>query len=207
MRNKKGFTLPEVLAVIVIIGILAVLVTAGILGYFRQGKDDYNSNLSNQLLLTGKTYYSDHKNELPTATNTKAYSYVTLPEMQSNNYVTNEFKDSEGRECSPSFVYVKQKMYDSNEYEYIPCLICQDEDGTQYSYNTTNSVYCNLANWDDEIAPTCASLYGIDYATKLFDNEVKLNMVKTETGLRLQASSTDTTDLYNKISGEYIKLP
>ena len=47
----------------------------------------------------------------------------------------------------------------------------------------------------------------IEYTNKIFEEEIKLNLERTETGIKLQASSTDTTDLYNKISGEYIKLP
>lgn len=152
--DKKGFTLVEVLAVVTILGILVLLVTVGILGYLQHGKDDYNEKLKGQLLLAGKTYYASNKEELPTSVNGKAYSYVTLPTIQSNNYIEKSFVDSEGRECSPSFVYVKQKANNSQEYEYYPCLICQGDDNQQINYSKDDSKYCDPANWDKNEAPS-----------------------------------------------------
>lgn len=155
MENKKGFTLVEVLAVIVIIGLLLTLVIPNVLKDVLTGKSDYNKKLENQLELAGKSYYGQHKNELPMANSGKSYSYVTVPEMKSKNFITNEFVDSEGNECSPSYIYVKPKSYNSDKYDYIPCLICQDKDGNQILYS--DSPYCQITNWKDTEAPKCGT--------------------------------------------------
>ena len=152
--GKKGFTLVEVLAAIAIIGILATLIVTNVLKDVNDGKDNYNDKLKSQLTLSAKTYYTEHREELPKLANNRAYSYVTVPEMQSNNYITNEFVDSNGNECSPSYVYVREKGYNTNNYEYIPCLVCQDEKGNKYDYNEDN-LYCKITNWSDTNAPTC----------------------------------------------------
>ena len=157
--NKKGFTLVEVLGVIVILGILALLVTNGIMGYFREGKEDYNKKLANQLTISGKTYFSDHREMLPTVVTDQKYAYVTVPEMQSNNYIKNRFIDSENRECSDSYVFVKQ-VSDLNEYEYTPCLICE---GKNYS---EGSVVCDPDNWNIEEVKQAAEDDDVDVCYK-----------------------------------------
>ena len=168
--NKKGFTLVEVLAVIVVIGIIATIAANAILKYADEGKEDYNTNLSDELKLAGKNFFAEHKDELPTLTNGKAFSYVTLPEMQSENLVSKTFVDSEDRECSPSYVYVRQQSYDSNDYMYIPCLVCQDETGQDVKnyYDESTSPYCNIGDWEDKVAPTCGNPEDItfDYNSK-----------------------------------------
>lgn len=146
--KNKGFTLTEILAVITIMTIIALLVTAGIMGYFRRGKEDYNKKLANQLVLASKTYFAEHKEELPTSANKKGYAYVTLPAMQSNNYIAKSFVDSEGRECSPSYVYVKQRANNPNAYDYYPCLICQDKKGNKTWHVGKDNKYCDPKNWE-----------------------------------------------------------
>ncbi len=146
--KNKGFTLTEILAVIAVITIIALLVTAGIMGYFRRGKEDYDKKLTNQLVLASKTYFAEHKEELPTSANKKGYAYVTLPAMQSNNYIAKSFVDSEGRECSPSYVYVKQRPNNPNEYDYYPCLVCQDKDGNKTWHTGSDNKYCDPKNWE-----------------------------------------------------------
>lgn len=160
--NRKGFTLVEVLAVVTILSIVALLITQGIMGYFKSGKDDYNNKLQEQLRIAGKSYFTNHRTELPNSVNGKRYAYVTLAEIQSNNYVTKSFIDSEGRECtSLSYVHVRQKDNNPNEYEYTPCLICQDENGKEQPYN--DSLFCKISNWEDKTAPTCGTQV-LDYA-------------------------------------------
>ena len=61
--NKKGFTLVEVLGVLVIIGVLALLIVPRITQYMQNGKDNYNTKLGGELLLTGKSYFSDNKKQ------------------------------------------------------------------------------------------------------------------------------------------------
>lgn len=142
--NTKGLTLVEVLAVVVIIGILSSIIGIAISKYMQGGKNAYNDKLKNQLVLAGKSYYTQHKDKLVDV-NEGEFVYVSLPELQSNNYVTNKFIDSEGRECSPSYVYVNQKRNNSNDYKYNPCLICQDEQGNKKNYSEEDP-NCNVSN-------------------------------------------------------------
>ena len=152
--SKKGFTLVEVLGVLVIIGVLALIVVPKITEYMQNGKTRYNEKLGGQLLLSGKSYFSDNKQDLPTTANDKKYSYITWDELDSEKYTTNKLTDSEGRDCSKSYVYVKASIKNPGKYEYTSCLICEDTAGNVTNHNKTNP-YCNISNWTDEEPPTC----------------------------------------------------
>lgn len=66
--NKKGFTLLEILAVVAILAILAIVIIPSISSVMKDGKDEYNSKLKNQLLIAGKLYFSENKQLLPKIT-------------------------------------------------------------------------------------------------------------------------------------------
>ena len=155
-NNKKGFTLVEVLVVIVILAILSTIAIVAISKYMQEGKNDYNQKLKTQLLLAGKSYYGDNKKLLPTANTPKKFSYVTVPTMKDGRYLKNELVDSEGRDCSDSYVYVKQTGFNTGKYEYIPCLICTDKNGQTKTYDDEKTPYCDITAWGDDKAPTCS---------------------------------------------------
>ena len=124
-RFKRAFTLVEMLVVVGIIAALLVTVIPMVSKYIKDGKNDYNEKLRSQLLLSGKDYYSNNKDKLPVKVGlkykSKDYDVVSLPEMQSQNYVSNDFADAYGNSCKESFVYVRQKN-DAKEYNYYACL-------------------------------------------------------------------------------------
>lgn len=150
--NKKGFTMVELIIVFAVLAVLAVFVIPSISKYIGTGKGDYNEELLHQLEISGKNYYSENKSKLPN----KPYyqkalissTHVALPTLQSGNYISKEFVDSEGRECSESYVYVVQHG-GTTENEYHPCLICE---GVNYS---KDDAYCHISNWDDKTNPNC----------------------------------------------------
>ena len=157
MKNNKGFTMVEMIIVLAIIAVLAMVVIPAISGYMEESDKDYNKKLVSQLEISGKNYYSENKNELPN----KSYdrialitnSHVALPTLQSGNYVSKDFVDSEGRHCTESYVYVRQPS-GSTENEYHPCLICVGDDGTVVNH-TESDPYCNVSNWSDDTNPNC----------------------------------------------------
>lgn len=63
--NKKGFTIVELMAVLIIIAILATLVIGVVTRYVNKGKDSYYNSLKNQISLAGKSYCYDSLKERP----------------------------------------------------------------------------------------------------------------------------------------------
>lgn len=152
--GKKGFSMIEVLIVIAIIAVLAGTVIPIVSRYIEKGKNDYNEKLSNQLLVSGKNYYSDNKSLLPGPVLGSNYAFVTVPEMQSKNYISKDFVDADKNDCKLSYVFVEDSEVKGEDYEWTPCLIC-GEGADAKVYGDTEK--CNIGNMNNEKAPICTN--------------------------------------------------
>ena len=59
--NNKGFTLIELIGVIVLIAIVGIVASLSIGNYTSYGFSTINDQLDNQLVLSAKMYYTDNK--------------------------------------------------------------------------------------------------------------------------------------------------
>ena len=62
--NNKGFTLVEVLAVVVILGVLAVIMIPTVSNIINKNKDDDLNNIKNSILSAAKLFVSDNRYEI-----------------------------------------------------------------------------------------------------------------------------------------------
>ena len=124
--NSKGFTLIELIAVIVLIAIVGLTVSLAIGNYTSYGFSSINDQLDKQLVLSAKMYYTDNKIELKKLGD-KRVSYETL---KSSGYITNDMLDADGNSCNKSYAVV---YMEDNKYKYAGCIICDNG-------------YVNLAN-------------------------------------------------------------
>ncbi len=158
MKNK-AFTLVELLAVIIIISVLSLIIVSAISTYIKNGKDSYNENLKEELLIIAKNYLSENPNLLPKKTylETKLIKQevITLQEMQSENFTTNEFYDADNRPCQNSYVVVAIPANETEE-EYHACLICGNEGEESINYSE-NDRSCSVTNFSEGENPTCKS--------------------------------------------------
>ncbi|MBR2588092.1 MAG: type II secretion system protein, partial [Bacilli bacterium] len=61
MKNKKGFTLAEILGVIVIVGMLMILVTPGIINKLRSNRDNVEAAGNEIIYSAANQYISENK--------------------------------------------------------------------------------------------------------------------------------------------------
>lgn len=115
--SRRGFTLVELLAVILIIGALAILIIPNVSRYINKGYDEYYNALENQLKLAAKDYVIEHPNDEITK-----LSAITLLQ---ENYLSNEITNQSGKTCNKSYVLIENNNYNV-------CLIC---DGKLLSNN------------------------------------------------------------------------
>lgn len=62
--NYKGFTLVELLAVIAIMGMLAVIIVPTISGVIEENKENSKKNLENSIKSSARAYISDNRYEI-----------------------------------------------------------------------------------------------------------------------------------------------
>lgn len=211
MKNKNAFTIVEVLASVVLLGVLGVIIMPTIQNYIEKMRDDYNKQVEKQLLVSGKAYYTDNKNLLPKLSyNDKKSigekkSYVTSLELSTKNYLKKELVDYDGNTCNDSYVLVVRNSSSDDEIWY-PCLICgEGEDKKVHS----KYPYCSLdANWDDKEEPSCdievlASVEG-DHINDVY-NSNKIAFKFTElSDLPLGNKNYSSIVFYNQATKEFI---
>lgn len=128
MKNEKGFTLSELLAVITILGILASMAIASTQGVLKTSKVGYLDNQNKMMILAAKTYYADYRMKLPrTVGATREVSLQTLIDLK---YIE-PVKDSKGNLCSGEELEkskVVVKKVSDEEYQYTGYLSCNGEE-------------------------------------------------------------------------------
>ncbi len=90
--NRKGFTLIELIGVIVILSLLTLIIVPNVVTYLQQGISDSKEFQSESIVLGAKNWASDHKDELPDDGDTLNLQFSTL---QSGGYIEKNIKDPE----------------------------------------------------------------------------------------------------------------
>ena len=118
MPEKKGFTLVELLGVIVILGIVLGLAVVGYIGINNHIKKTYYNGLEESVLVAGNEYYNYNKEKLP-----KMYGdneEVEVEELIRNKYIE-EIKNRSGESCT-GYVGAYKKI--TEKVNYYVCLDC-----------------------------------------------------------------------------------
>ena len=210
MKNKKGFTLVEMLVVLGIICILALIITPAIISYRNKANNEYNDKLKDNVITVAKDYYTNNRSELPNGQIEGKYvDILTLDKMKQNNLFSNDVIDAYKNNCSSeSYVVVENNR---GNYDYYLCLKCGDK-----TYETDKS-YCDFkydtSSDNANSAPTCELSYNDNWS----NNDVTINVKSTDNvgivniknnGKAIKTTYDENTKTYNanfiaKRSGSY----
>ena len=140
----------EVLAVIIVIGILLLLAVPNVYRYLKKGTGEYYKNLEKTLVLSGKDYFNDYRVLLPKEINN--VTVLPLDELLENKYI-DKVVDSEGNECEAKVV---AKKTGKNTHEYYTCLICENyqTEGEACEYDENNNVTPDSKDYEVKIEDT-----------------------------------------------------
>ena len=134
--NNKGFTLIEVLAVVVILGVLATIMVPTVSYIMKKNKEDNYNNVKQSILSAAKIYISDNRYNISLDRNTvcdssdstRNISKVGIYEITNNQIIVNYFiknlssnviinpKDNTKLDKEHSYVEVK---YSCSSRDYI----------------------------------------------------------------------------------------
>ena len=141
MKNKRGFTLIEVIAVIVILGLIVLIALPFFQGSLSTFREDYYDELEKNSLNSGKEFFKENKLFLPNRfLDTQKVDYATLV----NQGFFEEVKDYNGKKCDDKNSYIIAVKTGVDKYDYASCTKCEEDD-----YENTKSIYCSEA-WDND---------------------------------------------------------
>lgn len=88
--NKKGFTLVELLGVIILLSLIALITIPSISSSIKKGQEESDNQFKNNIVLATKNWALDHKELLPTTTS-QTYK-VKINNLQSGGYIDKNLK-------------------------------------------------------------------------------------------------------------------
>ncbi len=124
MRDKKGFTLVELLAVVVILGIIMTVSIPAVSKWISRSKGDSKEAQEKTLLLAGESYAQGNSKVLPKAIgDTKL---IKAEDLKKANYLKEDLKDADKKDCmKDSFVRIYK--YDKTGYTYTAYIYCEGD--------------------------------------------------------------------------------
>ena len=143
--DNRGFTLVEVLAVIVILGVLSTILVFSVTGLLKKGEEDNYNSLRNSIISAARVYISDKRSDIvldstDKCDNDNRYRRIATVDgkvinsmlsvkilvddkLLSTGEIVNPKKKGQKLDLNGSYVYVKYSC-DTREYIYG----CFDDD-------------------------------------------------------------------------------
>lgn len=146
LKNKKGFTLIEILAAITILGILMGIAVTAVTGIIQNGKESHYETAEENLNLAGQTYAQQNRSALPKAIGQK--TKVPLSVLMQKKYI-GEIKDYSDNNCDPNKSYVQIYKYDQDKYSYTAFLDCPDYNSKETISEQTPEIEAYIESPDD----------------------------------------------------------
>ena len=133
---KKGFTLVEVLAVVVLLGIIITIFVPNTIKLVKQNNLKVYKIKEEELLRAAEDYANyDNSFNKPEIDETR---YVTMTQLVNGGYMNVILDSTHGSECN---AFVKVTNNGSSEYDYDPCLIC-----SEYK---TDKPFCSMSAYNE----------------------------------------------------------
>jgi prepilin-type N-terminal cleavage/methylation domain-containing protein len=122
---RRGFTLVELLAVIVILGILSMIGIASVSKLISKSKQTYLEQQEKNISMAAESYLQANTNAKPKSIGDSVN--LSIKDLKSSNYLKEDITNSNGDSCmSNSFVRVYK--YSKSEYSYTAYLYCGDDE-------------------------------------------------------------------------------
>ena len=131
--KKKGFTLVELLAAVVLLGLLITGVVVGISKVVKKSRQNYYIKQQELVTQAGREYFNDNRNMLPTVID--AEKCVKLSTLIGNKYI-DKVVDYDNNGCSLEDSKVCATKISRTKYSYRTALSCPDDNSTIINYNT-----------------------------------------------------------------------
>ena len=118
-QNIKGFTIVEILAAVVILGVLSLIAIVSVSSVLDRAEENHYKTQKDTLIMAAKSYAQDNRNLLPK--NVGDSRIITLKELQDAKYI-GDVVDRSKNACDEAEVTIFK--YSKNDYSYSAYLKC-----------------------------------------------------------------------------------
>ena len=121
--NKKGFTLVEILAVVVILGIIMVISVPAVSKWIDRGKAESKESQKSTLVMAAQSYAQGNSTVLPKAIGQT--TIITAKELKNANFLKEDLYDADKKRCMDSIVRIYK--YNKSGYTYTAYIYCEGD--------------------------------------------------------------------------------
>ena len=143
MKNKKGFTLIEILAAVTILGVLSIVAVVSVNKIIQKSKMNHYTTAEDNLEMAGQSYVQQNRSILPKVIGQKVK--IPLKTLVNKNYIE-PIKDYSDNECDMDNSYVQIFKYSRNDYSYLAFLDCPVYDSKEQIENGKPQISIILTN-------------------------------------------------------------
>lgn len=135
--NNKGFSLIEVLAVVVILGIVMSISIISIRSVINKSHDEYFKNLEQNIISAAEAFTDKNRSYLPK--NVGKRKDIWLEELIENNYIKKpkSYNKNECRDEDIKASYVTVFKYNKTSYNYTVFLQCHGKESVKKELDNT----------------------------------------------------------------------
>lgn len=119
MKNNKGFTLIEIIAVIVLIAVISLIVFLSVTAVIKNNKIKQLKVFSNSLTNAAEVYMADKKDEFFNFNKVGDITVITSDEMIKAGYLDENMDNPTGKELTDFYIKATIKEDKSVFYEVI----------------------------------------------------------------------------------------
>ena len=120
--NNKGFSLVEILAVVVILGVISTIGIVSVTRIIDNSRQHYYDTQNDSFIMAAQAYANDNRDALPK--NMGGQNKIKMSTLLSTNYLKETIKDQDKNPCDPDKSYVKIFKKNSTDYRYVGYLNC-----------------------------------------------------------------------------------
>ena len=213
MNKNKGFSIIELLGVVVILGILSAVTIVSIRYLREKAKTNHYHSLSTNLVAAAQNYVNDNPSDLPRSIGQG--SQIKLRQLIDNKYIE-ELKDFNKKQCDSERSMVDIFKYSKDKYSYKVTLFCPNYNSVEQPKYSDGPEIEIIS--DSVIGKVDIKIVPVDQAPPSDENKIlsykyvvsyqddsgmyveKINSGDIEPGLVDEVTKTiefDTTDIFN----------